>query len=99
MTMLSKLTKKICAAIVCLAVFSLIIFKPKTITRAAVDVGSGSIKVTVAKVDVQNNKIHKILYAKEHPIPFKRDIQVEGRSKFSEKIEELLPTVRRFSTI
>jgi|JI9StandDraft_1071089.scaffolds.fasta_scaffold19615_2 exopolyphosphatase/guanosine-5'-triphosphate,3'-diphosphate pyrophosphatase len=62
-------------------------FWPKTITRAAVDVGSGSIKVTVAKVDPQNNKIQRILYAEEHAIPFKRDIQVGGKSALSEKIQ------------
>ncbi len=62
-------------------------FWPKTITRAAVDVGSGSIKVTVAKVDPQNNKIHRVLYSEEHAIPFKRDIQVGGNSALSEKIQ------------
>ncbi|MBI3236790.1 MAG: hypothetical protein HYZ48_03700 [Chlamydiales bacterium] len=60
---------------------------PKTLTRAAVDVGSGSIKVSVAKIDPISQKIHKILYSQEHPIPFKRDIQVGGESKLSEKIQ------------
>ncbi len=60
---------------------------PKPITRAAVDVGSGSIKVTVAKIDSQNGKINEILYSEEHPIPFKRDIQVGGNSLLSEKIQ------------
>src|SRR5690348_10682244 len=64
-------------------------FTPKTITRAAVDVGSGSIKLTVAKVDPQNNKIHQILYSEEHPVPFKRDIQVGGKSVLSEKIQKV----------
>lgn len=63
--------------------------KPKTITRAAVDVGSGSIKLTIAKVDPLNNKIHRILYSEEHPIPFKRDIQVGGKSQLSEKIQKV----------
>lgn len=62
-------------------------FKPKTTTRAAVDVGSGSIKLTVAKVDLQSNKIQRILYSEEHPVPFKRDIQVGGKSLLSEKIQ------------
>ncbi len=60
---------------------------PKPITRAAVDVGSGSIKVTIAKVDSQSGEINKILYSEEHPIPFKRDIQVGGNSQLSEKIQ------------
>lgn len=64
-------------------------FTPKTITRAAVDVGSGSIKVTIAKVDPENSKIHRILYSKEHPVPFKRDIQVGGKSILSDKIQKV----------
>ena len=64
-------------------------FKPKTITRAAVDVGSGSIKLTIAKVDPQNNKIHQVLYSEEHPVPFKRDIQVGGKSLLSEKVQRV----------
>lgn len=60
---------------------------PKTINRAAIDVGSGSIKVTVAKIDPQSQKIHTTLYSKEHQIPFKRDIQVGGKSELSEKIQ------------
>lgn len=58
------------------------------ITRAAVDVGSGSMKVTIAKVDPLSSKIHKILYSKEHAVPFKRDLQVGGAGKFSEQIQE-----------
>jgi len=61
--------------------------KPQTITRAAVDVGSGGLKVTIAKVDPQSQKIHKILYSKEHSVPLKRDMQVGGKSEFSEKIQ------------
>ncbi len=64
-------------------------FTPKTITRAAIDVGSGSIKLTVAKVDPLNGKIHRILYSKEHPVAFKRDIQVGGKSALSEKIQKV----------
>ncbi|MBS0654103.1 MAG: hypothetical protein JSR39_11330, partial [Verrucomicrobia bacterium] len=63
--------------------------KPKTITRAAVDVGSGSIKLTVAKVDAQNGKIHEILYSEEHPVPFKRDMQVGGKSILSDKVQKV----------
>jgi len=59
---------------------------PKTITRAAVDVGSGGLKVTVAKIDPLSQKIHKIVYSKEHSVPLKRDMQVGGKSKFSKEI-------------
>ncbi len=64
-------------------------FTPKTVTRAAVDVGSGSIKLTIAKVNPQSNKIHHILYSEEHAVPFKRDIQVGGKSLLSEKIQKV----------
>lgn len=63
--------------------------KPQTITRAAVDVGSGGLKVTVAKVDPQSQKIHKILYSKERSVPLKRDMQVGGNSEFSDKIQKV----------
>ncbi len=62
---------------------------PATITRAAVDVGSGGLKITVAKVDPQSQKIHKILYSNEHSVPLKRDMQVGGNSEFSEKIQKV----------
>jgi exopolyphosphatase/guanosine-5'-triphosphate,3'-diphosphate pyrophosphatase len=60
-----------------------------TMTRAAVDVGSGGLKVTIAKVDPQAQKIQKILYAKEYSVPLKRDMQVGGHSEFSEKIQKV----------
>lgn len=61
---------------------------PTTITRAAVDVGSGGLKVTVAKIDPISQKIHKIVYSKEHSVPLKRDMQVGGKSKFSKEIRQ-----------
>lgn len=60
---------------------------PTTINRAAIDVGSGSIKVTVAKIDPQSQKIHATLYSEEHPVALKRDIQVGGKSELSETIQ------------
>lgn len=84
-----KFSRKISISIIlCLAILSLTAycFWPRTITRAAVDVGSGSIKVTVAKIDPQSNKIEQILYSEEHVVPFKRDMQVGGTSALSEKI-------------
>ena len=70
--------------------------KTETITRAAVDVGSGGLKVTIAKVDPQSQKIDKILYSKEHSVPLKRDMQVGGHSEFSERIQTVaLETLSR----
>lgn len=62
---------------------------PKTITRAAVDVGSGGLKVTVAKIDPLSKKIHRIVYSKEHSVPLKKDLQLGGKSKFSKKIQQV----------
>lgn len=66
-------------------------FKPKAelVTRAAVDVGSGGLKVTVAKIDPTSQKIDKILYSKEHSVLLKRDLQVGGKSEFSDKIQKV----------
>ncbi len=88
--MLSNFSRKTSVAILLgLTVFVAWHFTPKTITRAAVDVGSGSIKLTVAEVDPHSNKIHRILYSEEHPVPFKRDVQVGGKSILSEKIQKV----------
>jgi len=88
-----KLSRKILfSTLIALAPLSFLTFsylKPKTVTRAAIDVGSGSIKVTVAKVDPLKQKIHTILYSKEHPVPFKHDLQVGGKSELSEKVQKV----------
>jgi len=64
-------------------------YSPKTINRAAIDVGSGSIKVTVAQIDPRSQRIYSTLYSQEHPIPFKRDIQVSGKSELSDRIQDI----------
>lgn len=57
------------------------------VNRGALDVGSGSIKVTLAKVDPQTQKICETFYSEELSLPLKRDIQVGGKSELSEKIQ------------
>ena len=70
-----------------------------TITRAAVDVGSGGLKVTVAKVDPLSKKIKKILYKNELSVPLKRDLQVGGGDRFSEEIQQVaLNTLKQLQT-
>ncbi len=59
------------------------------ITRAAVDIGSKGLKVTVGEVDVSSQKITKIFYSKEHSVPLKRDMQVSGKPRFSETVQQL----------
>jgi exopolyphosphatase/guanosine-5'-triphosphate,3'-diphosphate pyrophosphatase len=73
--------------------------KPELITRAAVDVGSGGLKVTVAQINPSSQKINKILYSKEHSVLLKRDLQVGGKSEFSDKIQKVaLETIAKLQT-
>lgn len=88
--MSSCLSRKIRITIVAIAAILLFVgwkCTPDTINRAAIDVGSGSIKVTVAKIDPQTQKIRATLYSEEHPVALKRDIQVGGKSELSEAIQ------------
>lgn len=55
--------------------------------RAAFDIGSGSIKIKVAKVDTCKRKILKILLTDSLPVGHKADIMANGM-KFSEKIQK-----------
>lgn len=71
----------------CLLVISSIISLEAAVTRAAFDVGSGSIKVTVADVDPTERKINSIHYAGEYSINFKRDMEASGNSFFSEQVQ------------
>ena len=98
------LTKKNFIICIVLAILSIIGWNslqtcPKTVTRAAIDVGSGGLKVTVAKIDPQSKKIHKIIYSKEHAVPLKRDLQVGGTGQFSQEIQNVaLKTLTKLQT-
>lgn len=59
-----------------------------TIRRAALDIGSGGTKVTVADVDPHHNKIVKIHYSKEVPVHLKRDMLNSGQPRFSDAIQQ-----------
>jgi exopolyphosphatase / guanosine-5'-triphosphate,3'-diphosphate pyrophosphatase len=58
------------------------------ITRAAVDIGSKGLKITVADIDTETRSIIDIHYSKEHPVPLKRDMLVSGESRFSENVQQ-----------
>lgn len=60
-----------------------------SVTRVALDVGSGGIRITMADVDPIKRQITKIHYSEEHLVPFKRDMQVSGQFRFSEKIQQV----------
>src|SRR5262245_54114003 len=59
------------------------------VTRAAVDVGSKGLKVTVGEVDLSSQAITQIYYSKEHSVPLKRDMQVSGQPRFSQAVQQL----------
>lgn len=69
--------------------FSNAILNATVITRAAVDIGSKGLKVTVGDVDTSTQTIKKIHYSKEHSVPLKRDMQVSGQPRFSEAVQQL----------
>ena len=61
-------------------------------TRAALDIGSGSTKVKIAKVDICKKAILEILFQEEIPLSFKEDLQSKKSGKddmFSDAIQEL----------
>lgn len=58
-------------------------------TRAAVDIGSKGLKVTVADIDLETNSIVKIYYSHEHYVPLKRDMEVSGKPYFSDTVQQL----------
>lgn len=57
------------------------------VVRAALDVGSGGIKVTVAKVI--DEAIEHVYYAHEYAVPFKRDMETSKNNSFSEEVQRL----------
>lgn len=61
----------------------------EVITRAALDVGSGGLKVTIADVDTDSKQIVKKYYSDELTVAFKRDMQVSGKNEFSEEIQKI----------
>lgn len=65
------------------------VLQASVITRAALDVGSGGMKVTVADVDPAERAITQIHYSKEHPVAFRRDMQVNKVNRFSQEIQQI----------
>ncbi len=58
------------------------------VTRAIFDVGSSSLKVLVADVDPNIQKILRIHHSEERWIPFKRDMILSGQSFFSQAVQD-----------
>lgn len=86
--MLKKIVLKISMTCCLLALCSIFALEA-TVTRVALDVGSGSLKATAAEVDAQAGKIHKIVYAKDFSVPLKMDMEIRGQPYFSERIQQV----------
>lgn len=72
-----------------IAVISALLFSNlEAVVRAAVDVGSGGLKVTVADVDPDSQTIKELLYSKERALHLKRDMVTSGKSQFSQEIQD-----------
>lgn len=57
--------------------------------RAAVDVGSGSTKVTIADVDATNQKIISIVFEDSFPVPYQTSLESSYDGSFDESIRDL----------
>lgn len=55
------------------------------VTRAAFDIGSGSTKMTVAKVDVCENKLEEILFEDQSSVPYKQSLY-SNNNAFSDEV-------------
>lgn len=68
--------------------------------RAAVDVGSGSTKVTIADVDLSNQEITGIVFEDSFPVPYQASLETSYDGSFEAKIRELgLNTFRQIKAI
>ncbi len=57
--------------------------------RAAIDVGSGSTKVTIADVDPTDQKIIAIVFEDSFPVPYQASLQSSYDGSFDESICDL----------
>lgn len=69
----------------------------KIVTRAALDIGSGTSKITVAKVDTDKDQITDFLYSNDADVKLKKDLTLSSSEYLSEKIQEdLLAVLQKF---
>jgi len=76
--------------------FSFATLSSEVITRAAIDIGSGDTKMTVATVDTETNQIAKILYQNYITVELRKDLGASPDKSLSPKIEqELINALRK----
>jgi exopolyphosphatase/pppGpp-phosphohydrolase len=56
--------------------------------RAAIDAGSGAVKVCIAEVNVDTNQIEKILFEKSFPLPLQKALEQSPNQSFDGTIQE-----------
>lgn len=81
--------KKVMLVFLCLIFVQGSLFSATHCVRGGIDVGSGGMKVTVADVDPENQKINEVLFSNEYLVPLKRDMEVSGKDYFSEKVQQV----------
>lgn len=59
---------------------------PNIETRAAIDIGSGSTNLKVAKVDTNTGKIIKILFDKSIPVPYQKHLEKSATNTFDDEV-------------
>lgn len=72
---------------------------PQTITRAAIDIGSGETKFAVATVDTTTNKIAKIWHQSFAKVALRENLAASKDGCLSEKVErELIDAIQKMQT-
>lgn len=63
-----------------------LIFKPNEEIRAAIDIGSGTTNLKVAKVNTQTNKIISKIYEQTIPVGYQSQLEHSGNNTFNQEV-------------
>jgi len=62
---------------------------PNIVIRAAIDIGSGTTKLLVAKVDTKRNKIKEVLFADHFPVPYQEYLEKSSDNTLDARIQQI----------
>lgn len=102
--MISKLypsinLKKIVIAFCCFCLLEIPSIQAEIVRRAAVDIGSGTTKLTIADINTDSDQIVHIWYQSIEPIELRRDLAASTDGYLSKNIEEeLISTFKEMNT-
>lgn len=70
-------------------------------TTGTIDIGSNTLRIMVADVDLKNKTIEKVLFAKEYEMPLKEDLRKNGAvsEELQKKVIDLLLQVKKDQTV